>query len=82
MPVIDMSTLEPVGEFGSKAWGDACAEASIKILIYLQPLPGLFRKITPTHLPDYWKAVVKKRVTTSWLRKVKSQPVTVFQTKF
>ena len=32
MPVIDMSTLEPVGEFGSKAWGDACAEAAIKIL--------------------------------------------------
>ena len=32
MLVIDMSTLKPVGEFGSKAWGDACAEASIKIL--------------------------------------------------
>lgn len=32
MPVINMSTLTPVGEFGSKAWGKACAEASIKIL--------------------------------------------------
>ena len=32
MPVIDMSTLKPVGEFGSKAWGEACAEGSIKIL--------------------------------------------------
>ena len=32
MPIIDMFTLKPVGEFGSKAWGDACAEASIKIL--------------------------------------------------
>jgi hypothetical protein len=32
MPVIDMSTLKPVGEFGSKAWGEACSEASIKIL--------------------------------------------------
>ena len=32
MPVIDMSTLTPVGEFGSKAWGEACAEGAIKIL--------------------------------------------------
>ena len=32
MPVIDMSELEPVGEFGSKEWGEACAEASIKML--------------------------------------------------
>ena len=32
MPVIDMSMLNPVGEFGSKAWGEACAEASTKIL--------------------------------------------------
>ncbi|MEM7365167.1 MAG: hypothetical protein AAF525_14180 [Pseudomonadota bacterium] len=32
MPVIDMSTLEPVGEFGSKAWGEACAEGAIRIL--------------------------------------------------
>ncbi|MDG2072061.1 MAG: hypothetical protein P8J55_10180 [Pseudomonadales bacterium] len=27
-----MSTLEPVGEFGSKEWGEACAAASVKIL--------------------------------------------------
>ncbi len=32
MPVIDMSTLKPVGEFGSRAWGNACAEASIRML--------------------------------------------------
>lgn len=32
MPVIDMSTLKPVGEFGSREWGEACAEASIKML--------------------------------------------------
>ena len=32
MPIIDMATLEPVGEFGSRAWGDACSEGSIKIL--------------------------------------------------
>lgn len=32
MPVIDMSTIQPVGEFGSKAWGEACAAASITIL--------------------------------------------------
>jgi hypothetical protein len=32
MSVIDVSTLEPVGEFGSKAWGEACAAAAIKIL--------------------------------------------------
>jgi len=32
MYVIDMSTLEPVGEFGSKEWGEACAAASVKIL--------------------------------------------------
>ena len=32
MPVIDMSTIKPVGEFGSKAWGEACVEAAIKML--------------------------------------------------
>jgi hypothetical protein len=32
MPVIDMSSLKPVGEFGSRAWGGACAEVSIRIL--------------------------------------------------
>ena len=32
MPVIDMSTLKPVGEFGSKAWGEACVECAIKML--------------------------------------------------
>ena len=32
MPVIDMSELKPVGEFGSREWGEACAEASIKML--------------------------------------------------
>lgn len=32
MPVIDMSTLKPVGEFGSVAWGEACAEAAVRIL--------------------------------------------------
>ena len=32
MPVIDMSTIKPVGEFGSKAWGEACVECAIKML--------------------------------------------------
>ena len=32
MPVIDMSTVKPVGEFGSKAWGEACVEGAIKML--------------------------------------------------
>jgi hypothetical protein len=32
MPVINMSTLSPVGEFGSREWGEACAAASVKIL--------------------------------------------------
>lgn len=32
MYVIDMSTLEPVGEFGSREWGEACAAASVKLL--------------------------------------------------
>ena len=32
MPVINMSEVKPVGEFGSREWGEACAEASIKIL--------------------------------------------------
>jgi hypothetical protein len=32
MSVIDVSTLEPVGEFGSKAWGEAYAAAAITIL--------------------------------------------------
>ncbi len=32
MPVIDISTLTPVGEFGSKPWGEACAAHSVTIL--------------------------------------------------
>jgi hypothetical protein len=32
MYVIDMSTLKKEGEFGSKAWGEACASAAVKIL--------------------------------------------------
>ena len=32
MYVIDMAALQKVGEFGSKAWGEACAAASVKIL--------------------------------------------------
>ena len=32
MYVIDMSTLSEVGEFGSREWGQACADASVKIL--------------------------------------------------
>jgi hypothetical protein len=27
-----MSTIKPVGEFGSKAWGEACVECAIKML--------------------------------------------------
>ena len=29
---IDVSTLDPVGEFGSQAWGQACADYGVKIL--------------------------------------------------
>ena len=32
MAIIDVSDLNAVGEFGSKAWGEACANASVKIL--------------------------------------------------
>ena len=32
MAIIDLSDLSAVGEFGSKAWGEACANASVKIL--------------------------------------------------
>ncbi len=32
MYVINMQQLEKVGEFGSKAWGEACAAAAVKIL--------------------------------------------------
>lgn len=32
MYVIDMSTLKKEGEFGSKAWGEACAAGAVKIL--------------------------------------------------
>jgi hypothetical protein len=32
MPVIDMSTLKPIGEFGSRAWGEAVIENAIKML--------------------------------------------------
>ncbi len=32
MAIIDVSDLSVAGEFGSKAWGEACANASVKIL--------------------------------------------------
>ena len=32
MAIIDVSDLSAVGEFGSKAWGEACSNASVKIL--------------------------------------------------
>ena len=32
MAIIDLSDLSAVGEFGSKAWGEACSNASVKIL--------------------------------------------------
>ncbi len=32
MYVIDMASLKKEGEFGSRAWGEACAAASVKIL--------------------------------------------------
>jgi hypothetical protein len=32
MPVVDMSTLKPTGEFGSLAWGEAVVEQAIKML--------------------------------------------------
>ena len=32
MAIIDISDLSAVGEFGSKTWGEACANASVKIL--------------------------------------------------
>lgn len=31
-PVIDMTSLKKEGEFGSRAWGEACAAAAVKIL--------------------------------------------------
>ena len=55
MPVIDMSTLKPVGEFGSKAWGEGCSDARLKYLrlpIYPRILTGRSLKITHIHLPD------------------------------
>jgi hypothetical protein len=32
MPVIDMSSLKPIGEFGSRAWGEAVVENALKML--------------------------------------------------
>ncbi|MBV04969.1 MAG: hypothetical protein CL474_03140 [Acidobacteria bacterium] len=32
MTVIDMSTLKPIGEFGSRAWGEAVVDKAIKML--------------------------------------------------
>ena len=29
---IDMEAIEPIGEFGSRAWCDACASYGVKIL--------------------------------------------------
>ena len=50
---VDVSTLETVGEFGSKAWGEACADYGIKT--YSLPTcptisPGGLVKPTPTLL--------------------------------
>lgn len=53
MPAIDMSTLEPVGEFGSKAWGEACAAHSVTILEAAEIPDGLDWAFTEhyTHPP-------------------------------
>ena len=51
---IDVSTLEPVGEFGSPAWCQACAEYGIKILQSAdlpEDLSWAFSEIY-THAPD------------------------------
>ncbi len=55
MYVIDMSTLNKEGEFGSKEWGEACAAASVKILKaanYRQTSSGPLPSATPIHPPD------------------------------
>ena len=36
---IDMEAIEPIGEFGSRAWCDACASYGVKILEAAE-LPG------------------------------------------
>ena len=36
---IDMEAIEPIGEFGSRAWCDACASYGVKIL-EAADLPG------------------------------------------
>ena len=41
MPIIDVSRLEKAGEFGSKAWCEACAENAVKIL-QAADLPSTF----------------------------------------
>ena len=51
---IDVSTLNPVGEFGSQAWGSACADFGIKILESAdlpKDLSWAFSE-TYTHAPD------------------------------
>ena len=51
---IDVSTLEPVGEFGSLAWCQACAEYGTKILQSAdlpEDLSWAFSEIY-THAPD------------------------------
>lgn len=49
MPVIDMSTLKPTGEFGSRAWGEAVVECAIKML----EAAGLPASITWALTEDY-----------------------------
>ncbi len=53
MPIIDMTRLKPVGEFGSKAWGEACAAHSVTILAAANLPEGLDWAFTEhyTHPP-------------------------------
>lgn len=41
MGVVDMAALRPVGEFGSKAWCEACAEHGAKLLLAADLPPHL-----------------------------------------
>lgn len=53
MPVIDMSTLKPIDEFGSRAWGEAVVECSIKMLEATSLPTSITRALTEdyTHPP-------------------------------
>ena len=75
---IDVSTLVEVGEFGSKAWCEACAAGGVhcwRKRTFRPISSGVLRGLHPSPAGS-WKAGARKRPTTSWSRMARSAVVT------